>query len=138
MGKFPKKVGTSDSAIDKAEQELGIKYPLLLRNMLKQKNGFHWGGFEFYCVFDTEDKYHTYDNVVTKNKDPEIGWLNFIPKGYVVIASEDNMCLLLSTKKDNKVYLYNNETEELSVYANNDKELKEKLDKAEAELESLY
>lgn len=131
MVKSQKKVVTEDKVIDQAEQKLGIKYPLIFRNKLKEQNGFYWGYFRFFCVFDEEDKLHTFDDVVKENENPSAGWKQYLPKGYVAIANNDLLCLTLNTKKDGKVYFYDHGSGELEVFAQSDEELKQKLDHQE-------
>ncbi|MBU4210564.1 SMI1/KNR4 family protein [Patescibacteria group bacterium] len=127
MTKPSKKIVTNDKSIDNAEQELDIKYPPIIRDRLKERNGFDWGHFRFFCVLDQEDKFHTFDDVVRENK----SWKQYLPENQIAIASEDILCLTLSTKKDNSIYLYNHQTGELEVFAETDKELQQKLDAQE-------
>jgi hypothetical protein len=134
-----KKTGTDDSSINKAEEKLDIKYPEIIKGKLKESNGFRWGYFDkFYPVFDEEDKFHTFDDVVRENENPN-GWKTILPEGYVAIASDDaGNCMTLSTKKDGIVYFFDHETGEIDIFASNETELKEKLDKEEKELEEIY
>lgn len=137
--KVAKKIFTEDSKIDVAEQKLGIKYPLILREKLKAHNGFSWGYFErFYCVFDEDDKFHTFDDVVYENENPRTGWKSVLPPEYVAIADDaGGYCLALNTNKDGKVYHYNSDTNEIEVFAENDEDLKTKLDQQDKELQTL-
>lgn len=135
MPKPQRKVTADDESIDQTEQKLGIKYPQIIREKLKEKNGFYWGFFRFFCVFDEEDKFHTFDDVVRENENPSAGWRQYLPEGHVVIANEDLFCLTLNTKKDGKVYFYNHGSGELEVFAQTDQELKEKLDKQDQEFD---
>lgn len=133
MTKSKKKVVTDDKSIDNAEKILNIKYPQIIRNKLKERNGFCWGYFRFFCVFDKEDEFYTHDDVVRENENPPAGWKQYLPKGYVAIAIEDLLCLALSTKKDGKIYFYDHERGKLEVFAESDEELEEKLKKQEKE-----
>ena len=133
MPKPKKKIVTDDKSIDNVEQKLGIKYPQIIRNKLKERNGFHWGYFRFFCVFDEEDKFHTFDDVARENENPSDGWKQYLPKGHVVIANEALLCLTLNTKKDGKVYFYDHEKGRLEVFAESDEELENKLKKQEEE-----
>lgn len=139
MKKPKKKITTDEKYIDRAEKTLNIKYPQVLREKLKVRNGFTWGFFEhFYCVLDDEDKFYTYDDVVHANTNRIAGWNQFIPEGYVAIADDGaGYALLLSTSKDGKVYHYNNDTSEVTVFAENDKELTDKLNNQEEELRKI-
>ena len=139
MDKPQKKIVTEDKYIDRAEDALDIKYPQVLRDKLKSRNGFSWGFFEnFYCVLDDEDKFYTFNDVIYENTNRIAGWNQFIPKGYVAIADDGaGYALLLSTSKDGKVYHYNNDTGEVTVFAENDKELTDKLDSQEEELRKI-
>lgn len=104
--KTPKKLITNDASIDNAEKVLGIRYPKVIREKLKERNGFEWGGFEFFPVYDEDDKQHTSDDVVRENNAPDTGWSQYIPTDYVCIASSDLECLLLNKNKDGKIYHY--------------------------------
>jgi len=139
MSKPQKKVTTEDKYIDRAENELGVKYPNVLREKLKTTNGFSWGFFErFYPVIDDDDKFHTFDDVVKENTNPR-GWKNVLPEGYAAIADDGGgYALVLSKNKDAKVYHYNNDTNEVELFAENDEELKSKLDKQQEELKEIY
>jgi hypothetical protein len=128
MPKPKKKVITDDKSIDQAEQKLGIKYPPIIRDKLKEHNGFYWGYFRFFCVFDEEDKFHTFDDVVRENENPSAGWKQYLPEGHVAIANEDLLCLTLNTNKDGKVYFYDHGSGKLEVFAESDEELQQKLD----------
>lgn len=128
MPKPQKKIITDDKSIDQAEQKLGIKYPQIIRERLKEHNGFYWGYFRFFCVLDEEDKFHTFDDVVRENENSSAGWKQYLPEGYIVIANEDLLCLALNTKKNGKVYFYDHESGKLEVFAQTDEELKQKLD----------
>lgn len=133
-----KKLTTNDESIDNAEAKLGVKYPQVLRDKLKERNGFMWGFFErFYPVFDEEDKFHTYDDVVRENENPN-GWKNVLPEGYIAIADDGGgYALVLSTNKDGKVYHYNNDSGEITLFAENDEALKRKLDEEDKEMEEI-
>lgn len=136
--KPPKKVVTNDASIDNAEAKLGVKFPQILREKLKEHNGFTWGFFErFYPVFDEEDKFHTFDDVVRENENPN-GWKRALPEGFVAIADDGGgYALVLSTNKDGKVYHYNNDTGDVTLFAENDEELKKKLDEQDMEMEKI-
>ena len=140
MNKPQKKVTTEDKYIDRAEDALGIKYPPVLRDKLKIRNGFSWGFFErFYCVLDDDDKFHTFDDVVHENTNPTAGWKESLPEEYVAIADDGSgYALVLSKTKDGKAYHYNSDTGEITVFAENDDELAEKLDKQELDLQKIY
>ena len=99
--KAKKKLGTNEESIARAEQKLGIRYPGLIREMLKERNEFFWGAYRFFGVLDDEDKYHTFDDVVRENNNPVAGWAKYLPKGFVCIANQDNNCLLLN--KNNNI-----------------------------------
>jgi len=135
MPKPPKKITTNDQSIDNAEQKLGIKYPQIIRNKLKERNGFEWGYFRFFCVLDEEDKFYTFDDVVRENENPSAGWKQYLPEGQVAIASADLWCLTLSTNKDGKIYFYDHQTGKLEVFAETDEELQQKLDKEDKEFD---
>ncbi len=128
--KTPRKVTTEDKYIDSVENILGIKYPKVIRDMLLKSNGFSWGYYNFFPVRDEEDLEHTFDDVVRENNNPN-GWSNYLPEGYVAIANEDSYCLALSKVKDGKVYYFDNERKELSVYADNEEELVDNLNREE-------
>ncbi len=133
--KSPKKVTTNDESINEAEAKLNILFPVELREMLKEKNGFDLGGFEFYNVLDKEDLQHTFDDVVRENTNNQAGWQKYLPKGYAAIATDGGQgCLVLSSKKDGKVYYWNNDMQDISVYAENGKEFEEKIRKEELDL----
>lgn len=134
MTKSKKKIVTNDKSIDNVEQKLDIKYPQIIRDKLKEHNGFHWGHFNFFCVLDADDKFHTFDNIVRENENPSAGWKKYLPKGHIAIANNDLLCLTLNTKKDGKVYFYNHENGKLKVFAESDEELENKLEKQEKEL----
>lgn len=133
MPKPKKKVITNDGSIDVAEQKLGIKYPQIIRDKLKERNGFYWGYFRFFCVLDEEDKFHTFDDVVKENENSSDGWKQYLPEGHVAIANEDLLCLTLNTEKDGKVYLYDHESGKLEIFAQTDEELRYKLDQQDQE-----
>ncbi len=126
-----KKITTEDKCIDNAEQKLGIKYPMIIRNRLKENNGFFWGDFGFYPVLDEEDKFHTYDDVVRENTNEAAGWRMYLPQGYVAIGRNEFVCIMLNINKDGKIYTYDIETGELEVYANNEEELEKRLNTKE-------
>ena len=44
---------------------------------------------------------------------------------------------MLSTNKDGKVYHYNNDTGDVTLFAENDEELKKKLDEQDMEMEKI-
>lgn len=138
MNKPTKKVTTEDKFIDRAEETLGVKYPQILREKLRIHNGFSWGYFErFYCVLDDDDRFHTFDDVVKENTNPS-GWQNILPEDYVAIADDGGgYCLMLSKNKDQKVYHYNSDTQEVTLFAEDDASLKHILDKQEEELKNL-
>lgn len=129
--KFPKKVTTNDQSITNAETILNIKYPSLIREYLKERNGFYIGGYRFYCVLDKEDIFHTQDDVVKENRE----WKEYLPENHVIIANEDLYCLTLHTKKDGKVYLYNHEDGSLKIFANDENTLKQRFDEIKKEIE---
>ena len=104
--KTPKKRITNNASIDNAEKTLDIRYPKIIREKLKEQNGFEWGGFDFFPVCDEDDKQHTFDDVVRENNNPDAGWSLHIPVEYVCIASHDLECLLLNKNKDGKIYYY--------------------------------
>lgn len=138
MDKPEKKVTTDDRSIDRVEEALGVKYPHILRDKLKETNSFSWGYFTFYPVLDDEDKFHTFDDVVRENTNPQAGWRQFLQGGYAAVATDDGgYCLVLSKSKDQKVYHYNTDTGEVTLFAKNDEELKQKLDDQEKELQNL-
>lgn len=139
MGKFKKKAGTEEKNIINAEEKLNIKFPQVIRERLKAENGFQWGYWVFYCVYDEEDKFHTFDDIIRQNQNDLAGWQKYIPEGYAAIASEDNWCLVLKLgDNESKVYQYNNETGELTLYAENSQSLKDNLDKEEKEKQEIY
>lgn len=138
MAKPKRKVNTDERSIKNAEEKLDIRYTPLLREKLKKRNGFSWGYFGFTCVYDDEDKYHTFDDVVRANTNKSAGWRLNLPDGYVGIAEDNGLCLALSTKKDGKVYRYQFNADELTVFAENDEELAEKLEAQEKEIKKLY
>lgn len=133
MAKPKKKVMTDDKSIDLAEEKLGIKYPQIIRNKLREHNGFYWGYFRFFCVLDEEDKFHTFDDVVKENENPSAGWKQYLPEGHVAIANEDLLCLTLTNKKDGKVYFYDHGSGKQEIFAETDEELKQKLDEQDQE-----
>ena len=135
MPKPKKKVITNDKSIDQAEQKLGIKYPQIIRDKLKKRNGFYWGYFRFFCVLDGEDKFHTFDDIVRENENPSAGWKRYLPEGHIAIANEDLLCLALNTEKDGKVYFYDHGSGKLEVFADSNEKLKQKLDKQDQELD---
>lgn len=127
--KSMKKVITDDKSINDLEQKLNIKYSQILRNKLKERNGFYWGSFRFFCVLDQEDKQHTSDDVVRENENPATGWNQSLPEGYFAIASENRRCLALNTLKDGKIYIYDVEDDELKVFSKTDEQFRKKMDK---------
>ena len=126
--KIPKKINANIQSIEAAENKLNIKYPSVIKNKILQKNGFDTEEFTFYCVFDEEDKYHTFDDVVRENTNDDSGWLHYLPNNYVAIAEDGGKgCLALNTNQDGKVYYYENSTGEISLYATNDIEIEKLL-----------
>ncbi len=123
-----KKVTTNLQSVELAEQKLNIKYPELIKNKMLEKNGFYTDEFQFYCIFDAEDKYHTFDDVVKENTNEDSGWLKYLPAGYVAIAEDGGRgCLALNTNKDGKIYYYENDSGKITVYAQNEAEIKKYL-----------
>lgn len=129
----PRKVITNDISINAAETKLGFKYPQMIREKLKEKNGFEWGGYRFFPVLDEEDKEHTFDDVVRENTNPVAGWNTYIPEGYVCIASLDEEGLLVSKNGDDKYYFYMIGDEDINEVVENS----EALTKILEELENL-
>lgn len=124
-----KKVVTGDRSVDNAEEKLSVRYPTVIRERLKERNSFSWGAFDFFCVFDEEDKFHTFDDVARENENPEAGWKKYLPEGFVAIADDGGQgCLALNVAKDGKVYYWDNKKGEISVFAEDEKILKAKLD----------
>jgi hypothetical protein len=133
-----KKIITNDESINEAESKLNIVYPKEIREMLKIKNGFYLGGFRFYKVLDKEDLQHTFDDVVRENTNSSAGWKQFLPEGYVAIADDEGQgCLALNTNKDGKVYYWNNNTGEITIYSENGKDFEIKIKEEESKLEEL-
>ncbi len=127
-----RKVVTNDMSVDKAEQVLSIQFPMLLREWIKSKNGFHRGGFRFYGVRDEEDVANTFDDIVRENTNEPAGWKKYLPEGYVAFADDGGQgCLALSTAKDGKFYYWNNEMGKLSVFAETEKEFKNTIEELE-------
>ena len=137
MPKPKKKLITSDAAIDAAEEKLGITYPKLIREKLKQRNGFGWGFFQFYCVFDEEDAFHTFDDVVRANTNEMTGWQQFMPEGYVAIA-DDEVIVLALKQGESGVYRYDHTSGTVEIYAMTDEELETKLGQEEEEAKQIY
>lgn len=136
--KNPKKVITNDESINQAESKLNISYPKEIREMLKQQNGFDLGGFNFYKVLDSEDLQHTFDDVVRENTNPQAGWKQYLPEGYVAIADDGGQgCLTLNTNKDGKIYYWNNDIGEMTTYSENGQDFVTKINQDEAELAKL-
>ena len=106
--------------------------------MLKLKNGFYLGGFNFYKVLDEEDLQHTFDDVVRENTNTQAGWKQYLPEGYAAIADDGGQgCLALNTNKDGKIYYWNNDRGEMTVYSKNGQDFKTKIEQEEAELGEL-
>ena len=103
--------------------------------MLKKQNGFYWGFYRFFAVLDDDDKYHTFNDVVVENANPNTGWKQYLPESYVAIANEDHFCLVVNTNKDGVVYEYNHQTGDIEQFAKNDTELEEKLNHRQNELQ---
>lgn len=137
MTKPIKKVVTEDKYVDRAEAALGVQFPRVLREKIKQHNGFSWGYFErFYPVKDDDDLFHTSDDVVRENTNQVAGWQKYIPTGFAAIADDGGgAALLLSTNKDGKVYYY--QDGEVEVFAENEIELIRKLDEQTQEGSNL-
>jgi len=132
--KTAKKISTNNESINDAEKKLDFKYPESIRQMLLKRNGFYLADFKFFCVLDKEDIQHTFDDIVRENTNESAGIQNFIPKGYVAIATDEGLgFLVLNTQKDGKTYYWNNDLGELSIYAENDEQLITSLEKEEKE-----
>ncbi|EKD57376.1 MAG: hypothetical protein ACD_57C00325G0003 [uncultured bacterium] len=133
-----KKITTNNDSIDQAESKLNINYPKEIREMLKNKNGFYFGGFRFYKVLDKEDLQHTFDDVVRENTNSPAGWQQFLPEGYVAIADDEGQgCLALNTNKDGKVYYWNNDIGEITIYAENGQDFETKIKEDGSNLRKL-
>ncbi len=134
--KTDKKVNTNDESIDSAEQKLNIVFPQIIREKLKDRNGFQLGEFRFFGVLDKEDLQHTFDDIVKENTNPQAGWSQYLPKEYVAIADDGGQgCLVLNTNKDGKAYYWNHQDQKLNVYAENNDDFVNKLKEEELESE---
>lgn len=112
-----KKLTTNDESITAAEMKLGFSYPKEIRARLKERNGFFWKGYRFYPVLDQEDVQHTFDDVIRENTNDPSGWRQFLPEGYIAIATDEGQgCLCLSTNKDGKVYYWNNDSAKMEPF----------------------
>lgn len=133
--KQPKKIGTNEESVTRAEDILGITYPLFIREFILKNNGGMLGFFErMYPVKDDEDVFHTFNDVVREN---EKSWKGIIPEGFVAIGDDaGGMAMALSTAKDGKVYTYLEG--EIEVFAENDEELRDKIAKQEEEMKEIY
>jgi hypothetical protein len=136
--KNPKKVTTDDQSINEEELKLNISYPKEIREMIKARNGFYLGGFRFYKVLDKEDLQNTFDDVVRENTNSSAGWKQFLPEGYVSIADDSGQgCLALNTNKDGKIYYWNNDTGEITIYSENGQDFEIKIKEEESKLAEL-
>lgn len=124
-----RKVTTSEASILAAELALDIQYPQIIRNKMLLTNGFHTGVYRFYCVKDVDDLYHTSDDVLRENNNPNSGWKLYLPKGFAAIADDEgNGCLALSNSKDGKVYYFETATGELTQIAETENEVQSLLE----------
>ena len=64
-------IGTTDEALNKAEQELGRKLPSSFRDWLMQNNGLDLDGVHIYPVLDERDPRKTWDSIV---RNFQVGW----------------------------------------------------------------
>jgi len=63
-----KNLGTSEQAIETAESNLGLKFPLKLKSIWKTSNGLELpGGWQFFPVFDPADPKKTCNHIGYEN-----------------------------------------------------------------------
>lgn len=136
--KNTKKTVTDDSSINETELKLDISYPNEIRELLKARNGFYLGGFRFYRILDKENLQNTFDDVVRENTNPASGWKQYLPEGYVSIADDEGQgCLALNINKDGKIYYWNNDVGEMTIYSENGKDFVTRINEEELELATL-
>ena len=75
-GKRRRVIGTTDQAIDKAENELNAKFPPSFRAWLIQNNGLGIEGITIFPVFDDRDARKTWYSIVRNYQKNWMAWLD--------------------------------------------------------------
>lgn len=76
MSKHPRVIGTSDSAISKAESELGFLFPDTFRAWLLENNGKSIEDITIFPVFDERDPRKTWDSIARNYNSNWRSWLD--------------------------------------------------------------
>ena len=121
--------------IEKAEAELGVKFPESFRNKMMKKNGGEVevsdDSFELHPFYDTSDKKRikrTCNSIVHETKNSQTYYR--LPSNLIVIGNNGGGDELVYKVEENRninptVYWFNHETEEIEHAANDFSELHE-------------
>lgn len=129
MSKKSRVIGTADSAILKAEAELGFHFPATFREWLKLNNGRAIEGVTIFPVFDERDPRKTWDSIVRnyqtnwktwlENYGAEYDFSNLLPFGE--FGSGDYLCFDFSQTGESRepvVAIWSHDTGETEIVAN--------------------
>ncbi|WNS80198.1 DUF2750 domain-containing protein [Domibacillus sp. DTU_2020_1001157_1_SI_ALB_TIR_016] len=107
--------GAKQTAVQKAEQDLGISLPEDYKQLLLTQNKFEIGDWAFYPIKDEEFIKKTWDNIVRNNQELK----ELLPSGFVAIADNGTLNQLGYINAEgyvtNALYYWNHETKTLSL-----------------------
>ena len=150
-GRTKRVIGTTNEAIDKAEKEIGFKFPPSFHAWLIENNGLHLEGIEsIYPVYDERDPRKTWDSIVRNYKDS--GWAQWIDnfEGYdeafnfghllpfAEVGNGDCYCFdysQLKTNGETPIVLWSHETGETQERAESFNDFVEKAELGEYEMD---
>jgi cell wall assembly regulator SMI1 len=73
--KYPRVIGTTIEAIDKAENELGFRFPPSFRTWILKNNGLGIEGIDIFPIYDERDVRKTWDSIVRNYRENWRDWL---------------------------------------------------------------
>lgn len=107
--------GAKQTAIQKAEQDLGISFPEDYKQLLLKQNKFEIDDWAFYPIKDEEFIKKTWDDIVRSNQELK----ELLPSGFIAVADNGTLNQLGYINGEeyvaNALYYWNHETKKPSL-----------------------
>lgn len=132
MKKKKRIIGTTETAIQKAETTLSRIFPIQFKNWLLENNGLGIEGVHIYPVFDDRDPRKTWDSIVRNFEEEKMDFDHLLP--FANFGTGDYYCFDYSDLNKNnepKIVHWSHETGECDFRASNFSEFSKKIKSGE-------